>query len=215
MMYKKIILEGDQRVYFSSDFHLGHSNICRGTTRWDLTQHGGHDSVRDFDTLDQMNDAIINGINSTVGQNDFLVFDGDFSFGGKDNVPLFRKRIICQNLIMVLGNHDKWIPHFDHLFGFNVFSYLELTVSEGKYGKRTYVLFHFPITIWNKAHHNRIHLYGHCHSKYVAPNRSMDVGIDNAFKLLGEYRPFSEKEIWNYMEDREYIQLSHHNKNTN
>ncbi len=32
--------------------------------------------------------------------------------------------------------------------------------------------------------------------------RSMDVGLDNAVKVLGEYRPFSEQEIWDILSVR-------------
>jgi calcineurin-like phosphoesterase family protein len=244
MIYKKITLIPGQRVFFSSDFHYGHKNICRGTTQWELSEHGGENSVRDFDTLEEMNSTIVNGINNIVGQDDWLVCLGDWSFGGRDNIWKFRKRIVCKNIIHILGNHDHPIanniqlpnckvrvgtglivdkehPGVDfsevnaqYLFK-EVYSYLELTVSHSSGEKTTYNLFHFPITIWNKAHHDRIHLYGHVHGGYTAPDRSLDVGVDNAFKLFGEYRPFSERDIQKYMKTRSYKQQSHHNKNTN
>ena len=217
MLYKKIVLGEGQQIFFFSDPHYGHGNICRGTTRWDLEQHGGQDSVRDFNTIEEMNDAIVKGINDTVGEDDWLVCLGDWSFGGKDNIGIFRNRIICKNLIHILGNHDNHISRDKDIqgyFGYNVYSYLELTVSSDK-GKSTYNLLHFPMTIWNKAHHGRIHLYGHVHGGYTAPDRSMDVGIDNAFKMFGEYRPFSQGDIAEYMENREYIKRSHHDENTN
>lgn len=209
-----------------------------------MSNHGGDDSVRDFDTIEEMNDAIVNSINEIVGQDDWLVCLGDWSFGGIENIWKFRQRINCNKIIHILGNHDHhiannrelpncWIRygsgelvnidqsgsdwdelcHAQGIFA-GVYPYLELTVADDQ-GKRTYNLFHFPITIWNKAHHGRIHLYGHVHSGYTAPDRSLDVGIDNAFKLFGEYRPFSEKDIQKYMKGREYVQRSHHNKNTN
>lgn len=250
-IYKKITLKPGQKVFFSSDFHYAHKNICRGTSSWNLDDHGDSDAVRDFDTLDQMNDAIVNGINNMVGQDDWLVCLGDWSFAGIENIWKFRRRIICNNIILIVGNHDhhivnnailpncfkRYIPDgsvgrtalfvnpedsysdFDEqaeaqdIFS-GVYSYLELTVS-GDFGKNTYNLFHFPIHIWNKAHHNRVHLYGHVHGGYTAPDRSLDVGIDNAFRLLGEYKPFSEADIERYMRGRTYQQQSHHNKNTN
>lgn len=245
MIYKKIVLKPGQKIFFFSDPHYAHKNICRGTTQWKLSEHGGDDSVRDFDTLEEMNDAIVNGINNMVGQDDWLVCLGDWSFGGIDNVWKFRKRIVCRNLIHILGNHDEnianqrelksltneeffgwkggdirpyglgtFVENVQWVFNMEVYPYLELTVV-GENNKTTYNLFHFPITIWNKAHHDRIHLYGHVHSGYTAPGRSLDVGIDNAFKLFGEYRPFSEEDIAKYMRGRKYNQQSHHNKSTN
>lgn len=247
MIYEKIVLQKGQRVFFFSDPHYGHANICRGTTRWEVSERGGESSVRNFDTVEQMNSAIVDGINKTVGQKDYLVCLGDWSFGGIENIWNFRKRIVCENIIHVLGNHDHHIAYNRHLpncllahdydTGHHIVSpedshsdfdepvnaqelfklvtpYLELTVADHS-GKRTYCLMHFPITIWNKAHHDRVHLYGHVHGGYTAMNRSMDVGIDNAKRLLGEYRPFSEEEVSKYMKGREYIAMSHHNKNTN
>ena len=217
MIYKKIVLKPGQQVFFMSDPHYGHRNICRGTTQWELRDHGGDNAVRDFDTLEHMNDTIVNGINNMVGQDDWLVCLGDWSFGGEENILKFRNRIICKNLIHILGNHDHHICRSKDIqgyFGYNVYAYLELTVT-GMFGKNTYNLFHFPIHIWNKAHHDRVHLYGHVHGGYTAPDRSLDVGIDNAFKLYGEYRPFSEGDIAKYMKNRHYHQQSHHSKDTN
>jgi calcineurin-like phosphoesterase family protein len=149
MIYKKLVLEGKQKLYFSSDFHYGHKNICRGTTGWDLNQHGGHNSVRDFETIDDMNLEILNGINSTVLSEDWLVFLGDWSFGGEENIKKFREQINCQNIIFILGNHDSHIVNkekYRNLFS-SVHSYLELSVSSGELGKITYNLLHFPMSI--------------------------------------------------------------------
>jgi calcineurin-like phosphoesterase family protein len=217
MIYRKLILSGKQKVFFSSDFHGYHKNICRGTTTWDLKEHGGHDSTRDFATVEEMNECILKGINSTVDQDDWLVFLGDFTFGGEENIKKFRERVLCKNIIYILGNHDSHIANkkeHQELFE-SVHSYLELVVSSSKYGKQTYNLFHFPLEIWNKGHHNRILLFGHCHGSFQGEGRRMDVGIDNAKKILGEYRPFSQEDIERYMKGRTFQQKSHHNKNTN
>jgi len=96
----------------------------------------------------------------------------------------------------------------------SVHAYLELSVSSST-GKYTYNLMHFPLAVWNKAHHNRMMLHGHCHGSFQHEGRSLDVGIDQAFKLYGEYRPFSQGDINSFMKKREFKQFSHHNKNTN
>ena len=52
----KIVLEKGQRLFFTSDTHYGHSNICRATTNWTDS-----DSVtRDFKSLEHMNDTLVN-----------------------------------------------------------------------------------------------------------------------------------------------------------
>ena len=229
-MYKKIELLEDTKVWFFSDPHYNHKNICRGVSRWDLTRGDGHDKTRDFDTLSQMNDAIVNGINNNVKETDWLVCLGDWSFGGVESIWSFRKRILCKNIIMVCGNHDhhivnnKELPNwtaesgklqYAHQAFTSVHNYLELTVSSRRRETRTYNLLHFPMTIWNKGHKDRIHLYGHVHGNYISPGRAMDVGIDATFNRIGEYRPISEYEVLKYMKGREYVKLSHHSKNTN
>jgi calcineurin-like phosphoesterase family protein len=74
----KLKLDPTQRLYFTSDTHYNHTNICRGVTRWTDAE----DVTRDFKTLDQMNDRIVAGINTEVGQDDILFHLGDWSFGG-------------------------------------------------------------------------------------------------------------------------------------
>ena len=95
----KLQLEKGQRLYFTSDTHYNHTNICRGVTRWTDAE----DITRDFKTLDQMNDRIVNGINSQVGQNDVLFHLGDWSFGGFEFIEQFRNRINCKNIHLVLS----------------------------------------------------------------------------------------------------------------
>ena len=93
----KLILEKGQNLFFTSDTHYSHSNICRATTRWTDA-----DSVtRDFKSLEHMNDTLVNNINEVVGQDDILIHLGDFSFGGFDKIKEFRDRIICQKIISV------------------------------------------------------------------------------------------------------------------
>ena len=100
----RITLRGEQRLFFTSDTHYAHTNLCTGTTKW-----GPGNRTRDFKTLSQMNDAIVNSINSVVGQDDILIHLGDWSFGGIDKIWEFRKRIICKNIYLFLGNHDEHI----------------------------------------------------------------------------------------------------------
>ena len=69
MKFEKLLTTG--RVWITSDTHFHHTNICRGITNW-RTQDGKIpvNSTRDFLSLDQMNDAIVNNINEKVGPDD-------------------------------------------------------------------------------------------------------------------------------------------------
>jgi calcineurin-like phosphoesterase family protein len=175
----KIKLEPTQQLYFTSDTHYMHTNICRGTTRWS----NADGFTRNFDTLDQMNDRIVNGINSAVGQDDILFHLGDWSFGGFERIEEFRNRINCRNLHIVLGNHDHHIERdredIRRLFT-SVNQYLELEVK-GKDWEQNYVLMHYPIISWNKMNDGVIHLHGHVHlsaDRRIGKGKTMDVGVD-------------------------------------
>lgn len=98
------------RIFFTSDTHYGHTNICRGISNWrDADGNVPVSQTRDFDTLSQMNDKIVESINSVVCEDDILFHLGDFSFGGFDNIAEFRSRIVCKNIHLILGNHDHHI----------------------------------------------------------------------------------------------------------
>jgi calcineurin-like phosphoesterase family protein len=175
----KIKLEPTQQLYFTSDTHYMHKNICRGTTSWS----NADGFCRDFDTLDQMNDRIVNGINSVVGQDDILFHLGDWSFGGFEMIEQFRNRINCRNIHIILGNHDHHIERdregIRRLFT-SVNQYLELEVK-GKDWEQNYVLMHYPIISWNKMNDGVIHLHGHVHlsaDRRIGKGKTMDVGVD-------------------------------------
>jgi len=175
----KIKLEPTQQLFFTSDTHYMHKNICRGTTSWS----NADDFCRDFDTLDQMNDRIVNGINSAVGQDDILFHLGDWSFNGFERIEEFRNRINCKNIHLILGNHDHHIERdregIRRLFA-SVNQYLELEVK-GKDWEQNYVLMHYPIVSWNKMNDGVIHLHGHVHlsaNRRIGKGKTMDVGVD-------------------------------------
>jgi len=87
----KIELKQEQRLWFTSDTHYNHTNICRATTRWTDA-----DSVtRDFSSLQKMNETLVSNINKYVQQDDILIHLGDWSFGGFESIKEFRDRIVC------------------------------------------------------------------------------------------------------------------------
>ena len=175
-----IKIEKDRKVFVTSDTHYGHKNICRGVTAWRLPDGSiPIDQTRDFETIDEMNDAIINNINSVVGQDDVLIHLGDWSFGGFENIQKFRDRIVCKEIHLILGNHDHHIEN-------NRGDCQELFSSVNHYTKLMYkydtiVLMHYPIDSWDGLNKGHIHLHGHCHlpqQKVFGKGRRMDVGID-------------------------------------
>ena len=86
-------------IWFTSDTHFGHENVLKFTDR-------------PWETIWQMNDAIVDNINGRVAVDDELYILGDFSFKmtAKDAYRL-RKRIACTRLALDPGTHDKSRTH--------------------------------------------------------------------------------------------------------
>ena len=201
----KIKLEKNQNIYWTSDSHYNHSNIVRTLSKWP-----DGSKTRDFESLEEMNNAIVNSINSTVGENDILMHLGDWSFGGFEAVKEFRDKIKCKNVYLILGNHDHHIDRdkegvrslFKHV---SKYEYLTITRDPSKKGEKhqkiRMVLCHFPIASWHDMGQGVIHLHGHVHfspEEKMSPGKMMDVGFDGS----EEFRPYSLDEILSLMEDR-------------
>lgn len=200
----------NDNIWFFSDPHYSHNNMCRGTSSWPV------ENTRDFSTAEDMNTAIVNNINSVVEPNDYLICLGDWNFGGIKNLPIFRDRLNCKNIGLICGNHDNshgsdWNPvvrsgsavRASDYFSFYQ-QYMELSVH-----KTPIILFHFPISSWNHMSRGSIHLFGHCHSKpenrFFNGGKSMDVGLDG-----NNLMPYHIDEIFDIMKDRTVKKEGHH-----
>ena len=197
MSFRKIKTTG--RVYITSDTHFGHKNIVRGTTNW-RTQDGKVpvDSTRDFQTIEQMNERLIDGINHFVGQDDTLIMLGDVSFGGFDNIGTFLERLVCHNIHLILGNHDHHIENnrdFVKERFLSVQYYMEININD-----RNFVLCHYPLQSWHGMNKGVIHLHGHVHlpeHRKFGNGKKMDVGVDG-----NGMDPYSIDEIIKIMDKR-------------
>lgn len=244
------------QIWFSSDFHGFHKNICRGTSTWDkekptepVSGIHGIQSTRNFKTIDDMNQALWKGINDNVKEEDILYFLGDWTFGGIDKIWEFRKHIICKNIHLIYGNHDHHVEG-NHILPNCVFTgksgdpYGDMSfIKDGKpegieqrigaqelfkstqhykhitIGKQEIIMSHYAHRVWNRSHHGSIMLYGHSHDSLDRGGeewgKSMDVGIDSAFRRFGSYRPFSYTEVQAIMTMRSINIVDHHNPTTN
>lgn len=216
-------------IYFTSDTHFGHANISgKNQSKW----KGGY---RNYESLHEMNKDIISNINKLVKPEDTLYHLGDWSFGGIENIWKFRKQINCQNIHLILGNHDHHIEEnkiikvneedqtrlfeLTKLIGYDVpTKHLFSSVShykEIKVDGKMIVLSHYAHRIWHGSHKGWLHFYGHSHNSLPPSGKSHDVGIDVAIKLLGEARPFHSQEIIQIVDNLPVEFVDHHNKSTN
>ena len=213
----KIILEKGQRLFFVSDSHFSHGNICRPISNWGKTDadgvfHVDMRSTRDFKSLDHMNDTIVNNINSMVGENDILFHLGDWSFGGFENIQEFRSRILCKNVHLILGNHDHHIERDkggvkDLFASVNHYAVLDIRKQEKDETKKySFVVCHFPIASWDNMSAGKMHLHGHVHlsaDKKIAEGRAMDVGMDG-----NNMMPYSMEEVISLLKSRPVKRLT-------
>ena len=103
-------------IYFTSDTHFGHHNIIKYCDR-------------PFDNVHTMDQVIIDNINNVVSVDDTLYILGDFCFkGGKPEQYL--SRIVCQDIHLVLGNHDRRSDFKNDLQGFSSVQEVKEVVQE-------------------------------------------------------------------------------------
>ena len=196
----KIDLKNGQKIWFTSDSHYNHGNVCTPTSKWD-----NKSKTRNFKSLEEMNDELVRQINLQIGKEDYLFHLGDFAFGGPDFVREFRNRINCENVHLILGNHDYRIKddveNTQSLFS-SVQEYLFLTVITGvDKVKHRFVLCHYPIASWNGMCHGTIHLHGHLHLPNrlrLADGMAMDVGVDG-----NGWSPIEMMEVLEIMENQD------------
>jgi calcineurin-like phosphoesterase family protein len=198
----KINLNKGQKLWFTSDTHYNHGNICSATTQWTDPV-----TCREFKSLEYMNTVLVANINEVVGQNDILFHLGDWSFGGFESISEFRNKIVCQNIHLITGNHDHHIENnrdqVQNLFS-SVNKYLELVVKTNVgtplMDEHKFVLMHFPIASWNNMARGAIHLHGHIHlnqQQRFSPGKMMDVGVDG-----NNLHPISMNEVVSLMKNR-------------
>ena len=179
----KLALNKGQKLWFTSDTHYNHANICSATTQWTEPV-----TCREFKSLEHMNNTLVSNINEFVGQDDILIHLGDWSFGGFEQIEKFRNQIVCQNIHIVTGNHDHHIErnkdNCQSLFS-SVNKYVELNVKWNVgtplQDDANFVLMHFPIASWNNMAKGSIHLHGHVHFEprvRIGMGKMMDVGVD-------------------------------------
>lgn len=184
-------------IWFTSDIHGFHKNICSGSSSWD-----DKSGCRNFANAKEMTDTLIGSCNDLISEDDLLIDHGDFSFGGRNNVLELRKRLKVKNIIHLYGNHSviRFDDELESLFSW-CGDYLEFTVNG-----QGFVCCHYPIGSWNHMNRKFIHTFGHCHQSYdkYATGKCLDIDIGRHNK------PYSIQEIIDFMSHKETVIKDHH-----
>lgn len=158
-------------IWLTADTHLGHKNIIKYCDR-------------PFSSVKEMDETILDNINRVVKPTDTLWHLGDFSFGSQS---IYRNRINCKNVHLILGNHDYKASRrtFQDLFS----SVNDLFVLNAH--NHRFVLCHYAMLVWPHRHHGALHCFGHSHGNVKNPEpKSMDVGVDT-----NNFKPYSIREV--------------------
>lgn len=177
--------------FFTSDLHLGHKLMA------DSRKHS---------SIEEMDSAIIETINSMVKEEDRLFILGDISFHNNKKTAELLSLIRCKNLHLIRGNHDneKMLSKLENYFiWIKDYYHLKIVENEIKY---YLIMFHYPMIVWDRSHYGSWHLHGHCHGTLEIGDNStrMDVGWD-VWK-----RPITLEDIKRSMNSRLYKIYDHH-----
>lgn len=166
--------------FFTSDTHFGHKNIILYCNR-------------PFSSVEEMDEQLIANWNSKVGIKDTVYHLGDFAFYQQDKILEILNRLNGY-INIVPGNHDKNL-----LKALKTTSGMKVNILDSLYSETfvvederiPFVMCHYAMKVWDKAHYGAIHLYGHSHGSLKEDNSlSMDVGVDT-----NSYTPYSIDEI--------------------
>ena len=189
-----IELKEDQKIFFTSDTHLGHNNVIKF-------------SGRPYENVQEMGDDFIAKWNEVVSENDYIFHLGDFSwFNGTTDIYKIISKLNGQ-IYIVPGNHDK--EHkFDlceklskfHLCSDIAVLYIRNIIEDKPQKALEVFLCHYPLMTWPHRHNYALQLFGHIHSGPTSKgdidqdlplfSYQYDCGVDN-----NEYTPIEIREV--------------------
>lgn len=168
------------KIYLTSDLHLFHDREFLY-------------KPRGFNTVDEMNEAIIERWQATIKPEDDVYILGDVALGGPDALPktLETLKALPGRLHIVRGNHDtdkRWLAYASLL---NVAALRNAIYLD--YRKYHFYLSHYPTLTGNlekeSLHQCTLNLYGHTHQTtnfYQDLPYMYHVGVDshNCYPVL-------------------------------
>jgi calcineurin-like phosphoesterase family protein len=172
-------------IFFTSDTHFDHKRIIELCGR-------------PFDTVEQMNEALIENWNARIKPGDTVYHLGDFAFSKDRGRVSQLLGLLHGTKHLIQGNHDHEVVR--KAKGWNS---IELRRNV-KALPVLIVVDHYPIEIWHKRHYGSIHLFGHIHEKTCEKPTELRHNISVDFN---EFRPLSLEEIGKMMEQRVGVEM--------
>jgi calcineurin-like phosphoesterase family protein len=175
-------------IYYIADTHFGHENIMKR-------------SKRPFESVAEMDRAIIGNINSVVSKHDDLYILGDFCHWNKEVCyPSDYLSKINGHKHFILGNHDRNILRDKYAA-----RYLEeiMPYAEIKDGDKKVVLSHFPMAEWNGYFTGAYHIHGHIHNSFNNPVFGYMAGLERCYNAGVDVIGFTPRTLDELMQMRE------------
>lgn len=149
---------------FTADTHFNHVGILE-RYRKDM-----------WDSVDEMNQGIIDNWNSVVKPGDLVYHLGDFALKSRYNAWDI-DYIISQlkgQIILISGNHDdKNMKQYESWFA----KVTPMDYIKSDSGDKI-MLCHYPLRSWRASIHGSFHLHGHSHGNLQPYGRMQDIGMD-------------------------------------
>jgi len=177
-----------KNIYFTSDHHFGHKNIIKF-------------SNRPFDSVEEMNEVMIERWNEKVGAHDEVYHLGDFGLCSPGKLKKIIDRLNGK-IYLIKGNHEKSAEACASKFEW-LKDYHELIVQDKDFskGQQLLVLFHYSQRVWNASHWGTYHLYGHSHGALPDDIQSLsfDIGVD-----CHDFYPLAYEEVKAIMKTKDW-----------
>ena len=165
-------------IYYTSDLHLGHTNVIKLCDR-------------PFSSIEEMDETLIANWNAKVHNDDTVYILGDLVWQKCDPIPYLSQLKGKKHLIV--GNHDKWAAREDAAACFeSIQPYAELSLD-----CHPVTLCHYPMMTFNhcmRAYMLHGHIHGNTNADYWPYLQSHD-RILNASVEVNNYEPVTFDEL--------------------
>jgi calcineurin-like phosphoesterase family protein len=167
-------------VFMVADTHFSHGGPGHRTG---ILKH----TPRPWDTVEEMDEALICNWNNKVNRSDQVYIVGDFAW---KNHSYFLSRLKGKK-ILIIGSHDHMSQEVANNFT-EVHPCRMVSVN----GQRIW-LNHCAGRIWEQSHYGKTwHLFGHSHGRLQTWNMSFDIGVDVLDQTgVPKYAPWSFEEV--------------------
>lgn len=140
-------------VFITSDTHFGHANIIKYANR-------------PFDSVEEMNEALVENWNSVVKQGDKVYHLGDVTMNSKSLDIMSR---LNGRKVLIKGNHDTqklkfYLPHFYDI--------------RGSHELGEFIMTHIPVAILQRERYPDGNIHGHLHEKIMGDPWYINVSVE-------------------------------------